>query len=65
MRTLRKRLTVANDGFCNYKKIASERMEVKAKKYISDMNKKGWKIDSIFSGDAFSRYETIIHMYKN
>lgn len=65
MRAIHKRLTVANDGFCHFKKSAEKRINEKVDKYINKMKIKGWSVDlPIFIGDCFIEKEAIINMYK-
>jgi len=66
MQHIRKRLTVANDGWCNFKETAEIRVNKKLDDYIKLMKSKGWISDyrSMTSGNAMSRYELYISMYK-
>jgi len=64
MRTITKRLTVANDGFCNFKLSAHERVMIKVNKYIVKMENLGWKLDATFCGNAFNKYEAIVELSK-
>lgn len=41
MRTITKKLTVANDGFCNFKLSAHERVMIKVNKYVVKMENLG------------------------
>jgi len=65
MRTICKRLTVANDGFCNFKLSARDRVELKINKYINKMKEKGWKFESVCGGNAFCRYEMYVTLSKS
>lgn len=64
MRTICKRLTVANDGFCNFKLSAHERVMIKVNKYVVKMENLGWKFESVCSGNAFCRYEMYVTLSK-
>ena len=63
--TLRKRLAVKNDGFCNCKKSAKYRIDVVINRYLAKMSKKGWyPTSSPAAGNCFAFYEAIIYMQK-
>ena len=62
MRHLRKRITVINDGFCNCKKPADERVLAAALRYIN--KRSGWYPTFYSCGNSFAQYEAYVHMIK-
>ena len=65
MRYLRKRLTVKNDGFCESKIPAVDRIEIVIGRYIQKMSRKGWVIHLPTSaGNSFAEYEAYVWLCK-
>ena len=62
MRTITRRLTVKNDGFCRSNKPANERINDVAMRYVNKMYKNGWIPTFVSAGNAFFYYEMIIAM---
>lgn len=63
MKHLTKKLTVKNDGFCNCKKPASERIDAAINRYAEKMQKKGWvPYCGPATGDNFATYEAYVRL---
>jgi len=65
MRTIRKRLTCVNRGpsvEAHQKNMIAIQKIID--RYVAKMNKKGWKLGEIFTGDAMFQYEAIVYMTK-
>jgi len=62
MKSLKKRITVKNDGFCNCKTEATYRILKAALRYINKMP--GWFPTFYSEGNSFSKYECYVHMIK-
>lgn len=65
MRYTKKRLTVINDGFCNCKKPASERIDAVINRYVKKMDQRGWiPYCAPTAGNAFTVYEAYVRLCK-
>jgi hypothetical protein len=65
MKSIRKRLTVKNDGFCNSNKPANERIDPVINRYAVKMQEKGWiPYCAVSAGNAFANYEAYVRLCK-
>ena len=65
MKSLIKRLVVKNDGFCNCKKPANERIDSIINRYAVKMQEKGWiPYCWVSSGNSFAFYEAYVRLCK-
>ena len=62
MRSIKKRLTVKNDGFAKTSKSADCRMNNVVNRYLKKMSMKGWIPLYVSAGNAFFVYESYIRM---